>query len=170
MSICCVVSHQVNIRQLKAGLRMVPSIAALGRRCTHMLVVSTHTYACTHTRTHTHARTHAHTHARTHAHTQTEKHPTSLQCLLLLLSPSPQKHNVMEELCDIALSDPMVSTIKLHSLRALDSLLDYPQGLERFIGWSKSISTSSVIVAPLPPTPYQHMINFVLSQPVRTPL
>ena len=30
---------QVNIRQLKAGMRMVPSIAALGRKCTHMLVV-----------------------------------------------------------------------------------------------------------------------------------
>ena len=30
---------QANIRQLKAGLRMVPSLAALGRRCTHMLVV-----------------------------------------------------------------------------------------------------------------------------------
>ncbi|CAI8032881.1 Protein virilizer homolog [Geodia barretti] len=91
----------------------------------------------------------------------------TVQCLSLELArQSPMaKHNVMEELCDIALSDPMVSTIKLHSLRALDSLLDYPQGLERFIGWSKSISTSSVIVAPLPPTPYQHMINFVLSQP-----
>ena len=31
---------QVNIRQLKAGMRMVPSIAGLGRKCAHMLVVS----------------------------------------------------------------------------------------------------------------------------------
>lgn len=102
----------VNIRQLKAGLRLVPSIAALGRRCTHMLV----------------------------------------------------KHNVMEELCDIALSDPMGSTIKLQALHAIDSLLDYPQGLERFLGWNKQSSSSGL--GPMAPTAYQHMINLVLSQPV----
>ena len=83
------------------------------------------------------------------------------------LSPSPQKHNVLEELCDIVRSDPMASTVKLQALRALNSLLDYPQGLERFLGWSKGPS-SSASVAPLPPTPYQHMINLILSQPVRT--
>ena len=31
----------------------------------------------------------------------------------------------------------MVSTFKLLVLRAMDSLLDYPQGMERFLGWSK---------------------------------
>ena len=85
----------------------------------------------------------------------------------IYVCPPTQKHNVIEELCDIALSDPMVSTIKLHALRSMDTLLDYPQGLERFLGWSKSVSSSSSLVAPLPPTPYQHMINLVLSQPVK---
>ena len=31
----------------------------------------------------------------------------------------------------------MASTLKLLVLQAMDSLLDYPQGMERFLGWSK---------------------------------
>ena len=69
----------------------------------------------------------------------------------------------MEELCDIVLTDPMASTVKLHALRAIDSLLDYPQGLERFLGWSKPSS-----VPPLPPTAYQHMLSLLINQPVST--
>ena len=34
-------------------------------------------------------------------------------------------------------ANQMASTLKLLVLRAMDSLLDYPQGMERFLGWSK---------------------------------
>lgn len=100
-------------------------------------------------------------------------HPFTLSLMLHLLSLSfytpgsslpLQKHNVMEELCDIALTDPMASTIKLQALHAIDSLLDYPQGLERFLGWNKRSSSSGP--GPMTSTAYQHMLNLVLSQPV----
>ena len=78
---------QVNIRHLKAGLRLVPSIASLGRKCASSLV----------------------------------------------------KHGVMEKLCDLVMAENVASTLKLLSLRAVDSLLDYPQGMERFLGWNRKV-------------------------------
>ena len=68
-------------------MRLVPSIAALGRKCANVLI----------------------------------------------------KHGVMEKLCDILMEERMASTLKLLSLRAVDSLLDYPQGMERFLGWSREV-------------------------------
>ena len=47
------------------------------------------------------------------------------------------KHDVMERLCDLLMAENMSSTLKLLSLRALDGLLNYPQGVERFLGWDK---------------------------------
>ncbi len=47
------------------------------------------------------------------------------------------KHGVIEKVCDLILAQLMASTIKLLALQALDCLLDYPQGMERFLGWSK---------------------------------
>jgi len=47
------------------------------------------------------------------------------------------KHSVMEKLCELLLTQQMASTLKLLALRALDSLLNYPQGMEWFLGWSK---------------------------------
>lgn len=49
------------------------------------------------------------------------------------------KHGVMEKLCELLLADVMAATLKLLALRALDSLLNYPQGMERFLGWDKEV-------------------------------
>ena len=49
------------------------------------------------------------------------------------------KRGVMERLCDVLLAETMTSTLKLLSLRALDSLLNYPQGMERFFGWDHEV-------------------------------
>ncbi len=68
-------------------MRLIPSIAALGRKCANALI----------------------------------------------------KHGVMEKLCDLVVTDRMASTLKLLSLRAVDTLLDYPQGMERFLGWNKEV-------------------------------
>ena len=76
---------QLNIRHLKAGIRMVPSIAALGRKCAHALI----------------------------------------------------KHGVIEKLCELLIVKYMASPLKLLSLKAMDSLLDFPQGIERFLGWTE---------------------------------
>ena len=76
---------QLNIRHLKAGIRMVPSIAALGRKCAHALI----------------------------------------------------KHGVIEKLCELLVVKHMASPLKLLSLKAMDSLLDFPQGIERFLGWTE---------------------------------
>ena len=64
---------------------MVPSIAALGRKCAHALI----------------------------------------------------KHGVMEKLCELLVAKHMASPLKLLSLKAVDSLLDFPQGIERFLGWTE---------------------------------
>lgn len=64
---------------------MVPSIAALGRKCAHALI----------------------------------------------------KHGVIEKLCELLVAKHMASPLKLLSLKAVDSLLDFPQGIERFLGWTK---------------------------------
>ena len=83
------------------------------------------------------------------------------------MSHTLQKHNVLEELCYIALAENMASTVKLQALRALDSLLEYPQGLERFLGWSTRTSTSSSLsFGSQPISPYQQILSLVLSQPV----
>ena len=76
---------QLNVRHLKAGIRMVPSIAALGRKCAHALI----------------------------------------------------KHGVIEKLCELLVAKHMASPLKLLSLKAVDSLLDFPQGIERFLGWTE---------------------------------
>ena len=47
------------------------------------------------------------------------------------------KHGGMEKLYELLEADQMASTLKLLVLRAMDSLLDYPQGMEMFFGWSK---------------------------------
>ena len=77
---------------------MVPSIAALGRKCAHALI----------------------------------------------------KHGVIEKLCELLVVRHMASPLKLLSLRAMDSLLDFPQGIERFLGWTeiqvKSHDDSSVLL------------------------
>ena len=78
-------SPQLNVRHLKAGIRMVPSIAALGRKCAHALI----------------------------------------------------KHGVIEKLCELLVAKHMASPLKLLSLKAVDSLLDFPQGIERFLGWTE---------------------------------
>ena len=49
------------------------------------------------------------------------------------------KHGVMERLCELLGTESMTSTLRLLSLRALDSLLNYPQGMERFLGWDKEV-------------------------------
>lgn len=79
---------QYNVRYLKAGLRLVPAIGSLGRKCASVLV----------------------------------------------------KHGVIEKVCELLLAPIMASTIRLLALHALDCLLDYPQGMERFLGWSKVIN------------------------------
>ena len=83
LSLCIYI--QLNIRHLKAGIRMVPSIAALGRKCAHALI----------------------------------------------------KHGVIEKLCELLVVRHMASPLKLLSLKAVDSLLDFPQGIERFLGWTE---------------------------------
>lgn len=82
------------MRHLKAGLRLVPSIAGLGRKCTNALV----------------------------------------------------KHSVMERLCQLLSTETMASSLKLLALRALDSLLNYPQGIERFLGWDREVGVSGGVV------------------------
>ena len=82
---CKSLHSQLNIRHLKAGIRMVPSIAALGRKCAHALI----------------------------------------------------KHGVIEKLCELLVVKHMASPLKLLSLKAMDSLLDFPQGIERFLGWTE---------------------------------
>jgi hypothetical protein len=49
----------------------------------------------------------------------------------------------MEKLCGLLVADSMASTLKLLSLRALDSLLNYPQGMERFLGWDRPRQVSA---------------------------
>ena len=127
---------------------MVPSIAALGRKCAHALI----------------------------------------------------KHGVIEKLCELLVVRHMASPLKLLSLKAMDSLLDFPQGIERFLGWTeiqvKSHDDSSVLLycgwslhiyslmyillclidAFLPlfvqdedelgPSCYQLVLNLILNQPV----
>ena len=84
-------SLQVNVRFLKAGLRLVPGIASLGRKCANALI----------------------------------------------------KHSVMETLCHLLTAERMATTLKLLVLRAIDSLLDYPQGMERFFGWNNLVVGAS---------------------------
>lgn len=43
----------------------------------------------------------------------------------------------MEKLCGLLVADNMAPTLKLLSLRALDSLVNYPQGVEKFLGWDR---------------------------------
>ena len=86
-------SPQLNVRHLKAGIRMVPSIAALGRKCAHALI----------------------------------------------------KHGVIEKLCELLVAKHMASPLKLLSLKAVDSLLDFPQGIERFLGWTEMQVCSLVV-------------------------
>ena len=83
---------QLNIRQLKAGMRIVPGIAALGRKCAHALI----------------------------------------------------KHGILEKLCKLVVADHMASSLKLLSLRAVDKLLNYPQGIERFLGWTEKVCNGVV--------------------------
>ena len=83
---------QLNIRSLKAGLRMVPTVASLGRKCAHAFI----------------------------------------------------KHGVMERLCQLLLADHMATSLKLMALKALDSLADYPQGMEQLLGWSGLVSVYTV--------------------------
>ena len=47
------------------------------------------------------------------------------------------KHGVMEKLCELLVAKYMASPLKLLSLKAVDSLLDFPQGIERFLGWTE---------------------------------
>lgn len=49
------------------------------------------------------------------------------------------KHGVMERLCEVLMAGTMASTLRLLSLRAVDSLLNYPQGMERFFGWDREV-------------------------------
>lgn len=93
------------MRYLKAGLRLVPCVAGLGRKCAHALI----------------------------------------------------KHGVMESLCRLLVADKMASTLKLLSLRAIDSLVNHPQGMERFLGWEGHTPDH---------TPYQQVLALQLSNPV----
>ena len=45
----------------------------------------------------------------------------------------------MEELVELVSAEHMASSMKLLAIRAIDSLLDYPQGVERFLGWSGKV-------------------------------
>ena len=51
------------------------------------------------------------------------------------------KHGVVERLCQLLLADHMATSLKLMALRALDSLADYPQGMEQLLGWSGTVSS-----------------------------
>ena len=88
MYMCYHTYTQLNVRSLKAGLRMVPTVASLGRKCAHAFI----------------------------------------------------KHGVMRRLCLLLLADHMATSLKLMALRALDSLADYPQGMEQLLGWSGMVS------------------------------
>ena len=64
------------------------------------------------------------------------------KCQLPPLPPfSLQKHGVLEELCQLVLAEHMASSLKLLAIRAMDSVMDYPQGIERFLGWSGPVSS-----------------------------
>lgn len=82
---------QLCVRHLKAGLKLVTSIAGLGRKCANALI----------------------------------------------------KHGVMEKLSELLVTENMASSLKLLTLRALDSLLNYPQGMERFLGWDREVRFGS---------------------------
>ncbi|XP_064393290.1 protein virilizer homolog isoform X2 [Halichondria panicea] len=95
----------LNIRSLKAGLRMVTSVASLGRKCAHAFI----------------------------------------------------KHGVIDRLSYLLLADSMASSLKLMALRALDNLIDYPQGMEQLLGWSSSEFEGD--------TTYQLLLQLALTKP-----
>ncbi len=41
-------------------------------------------------------------------------------------------------------AEDMASSMKLLAVRAIDSLLDYPQGVESFLGWSTKVCVCTV--------------------------
>ncbi len=45
-----------------------------------------------------------------------------------------------EELVELVMAEHMATSMKLLAVRAIDSLLDYPQGIESFLGWSRKVS------------------------------
>ena len=49
------------------------------------------------------------------------------------------KHGILEKLCQLLVSDHMASSLKLMALRAVDSLVDYPQGMERLFRWNGKV-------------------------------
>eukprot|EP00731_Ephydatia_muelleri_P026956 Em0018g1056a len=100
----------LNIRYLKAGLKLVQTLAGLGQYYTYTLV----------------------------------------------------KHGVMELLCTMLGTSHMASSVKLSVLKCLDTMTDYPQGIERFVGWNlRSGSQRSLI-------PYQCILNLTfVDQTVR---
>ena len=51
-----------------------------------------------------------------------------------------QKHGVMELLCTVLGTSHMASSLKLSVLKCLDTMTDYPQGIERFVGWNMRVS------------------------------
>ena len=69
-----------------------------------------------------------------------------------------QKHGVIEKLCELFATPHMATSVRLLVLRSLDSLLDYPQGLERFVGWGDGLSGGE--------SPYQSLLELLLTQPV----
>ena len=68
------------------------------------------------------------------------------------------KHGVIDRLSYLLLADSMASSLKLMALRALDNLIDYPQGMEQLLGWSSSEFEGD--------TTYQLLLQLALTKPV----
>ena len=51
----------------------------------------------------------------------------------------------MELLCTMLGTSHMASSVKLSVLKCLDTMTDYPQGIERFVGWNLRVSGGGAV-------------------------
>jgi hypothetical protein len=73
------------------------------------------------------------------------------------------EQGVLERLCEIVSVDFIPSSIKLMCIGLVSLLMDYPVGMERFLGWSQESHDGHVMLQDETLTCYRQMLEIILS-------